>query len=168
MRGKESRPFRFAMYTGRTPYHGKYDKDKNNRNLKGLSEWIIQNSTGELGEKLQEMGRIPQKDMVAFRNEGGRARKDSFGGSDPKYRPHIGDTEYLSRQEMLDDNSREYYGGGTPDLLITNYSMLEYMLIRPIEQPILEDTKNWLKNNPNEQILMVLVRPIFIEALRSQ
>jgi len=156
MRGKETRPFRFAMYTGRTPYHGKYDKKKNNRKLKGLSDWIIQNSTGELGEKLQKMGRIPQKDMVAFRKDGGRARKDEFGGTDPKYRPHDGDTEYLSRQEMLDEDSRNYYGGGTPDLLITNYSMLEYMLIRPIEQPILEDTKNWLKNNPDEQILMVL------------
>ena len=30
------------------------------------------------------------------------------------------------------------------------------MLIRPNEQPILDDTKNWLKNNPDEQILMVL------------
>tara|TARA_B100001142_G_scaffold221360_1_gene219551 strand:- start:1147 stop:6846 length:5700 start_codon:yes stop_codon:yes gene_type:complete len=156
MRGKNTRPYRFAMYTGRTPYHGKYDAGKNSRHLSKLSDWIIQNQEGELGDKLQEMGRIPQKDMRAFRNYGGRARKGEFGGTDPKYRSHNGDTEYLSRQEMLDEDSRNYYGGGTPDLLITNYSMLEYMLIRPIEQPILEDTKNWLKNNPDEQILMVL------------
>ena len=57
-----------------------------------------------------------------------RAREDA-------YRPQAEDTEYLTRQEMLDEDSRDM-GGGTPDLLITNYSMLEYILLRPIEQPL--------------------------------
>ena len=32
-----------------------------------------------------------------------------------------------------------------PDMLVTNYSMLEYMLIRPIESPIFEATRCWLE-----------------------
>ena len=32
-----------------------------------------------------------------------------------------------------------------PELLITNYSMLEYMLMRPIERNIFEQTKEWRK-----------------------
>jgi len=40
--------------------------------------------------------------------------------------------------------------------MITNYSMLEYMLMRPIERPIFDQTAQWLKNNPNEKFLIVL------------
>ena len=43
-----------------------------------------------------------------------------------------------------------------PDLLVTNYSMLEYMLMRPIERPIFDATGRWLKENPDEQFLVVL------------
>ena len=34
--------------------------------------------------------------------------------------------------------------------------MLEYMLMRPIERTIFDQTKEWLKNNPNEKFLVVL------------
>ena len=64
--------------------------------------------------------------------------------------PQNQDSEYLTRQEMLDETNRGAYGGGTPDLLITNYSMLEYMLLRPIEQPLFDDTRIWLEENPEE------------------
>jgi hypothetical protein len=33
-----------------------------------------------------------------------------------------------------------------PDVLITNYSMLEYMMLRPIERSIFEQTAKWLEN----------------------
>ena len=56
---------------------------------------------------------------------------------------------------MLDEDSRDM-GGGTPDLLITNYSMLEYILLRPIEQPLLDDTQTWLRDNPDEKLLIVM------------
>jgi hypothetical protein len=41
-------------------------------------------------------------------------------------------------------------------LLVTNYSMLEYMLMRPIERPIFDRTRAWLENNPKEKFLIVL------------
>ena len=35
---------------------------------------------------------------------------------------------------------------GCPDILITNYSMLEYMMLRPIERSIFAQTARWLEN----------------------
>ena len=79
--------------------------------------------------------------MIGFRNRG-RRRTEA-------YRTQVDDAEYLTRQEMLDQRNREEFGGGTPDLLITNYSMLEYMLLRPIEQTLLDDTARWLGSSPS-------------------
>ena len=46
--------------------------------------------------------------------------------------------------------------GGPPDILITNYSMLEYMLLRPIEQPLFNGTRAWLEADPSNQLLVVI------------
>jgi Lhr-like helicase len=43
-----------------------------------------------------------------------------------------------------------------PDILVTNYSMLEYMLVRPIEFPIFELTRQWLAGNPEARFTLVL------------
>lgn len=43
-----------------------------------------------------------------------------------------------------------------PDILVTNYSMLEYMLIRPIESPIFDTTRTWLEGGDDRVITLVL------------
>ena len=43
-----------------------------------------------------------------------------------------------------------------PDILVTNYSMLEYMLIRPIESPIFDATKEWLEGADDRTFTIVL------------
>ena len=50
---------------------------------------------------------------------------------------------------------------GVPDILVTNYSMLEYTLLRPLEHVFWEDTKTWLygdvlENEPPRKLLLVL------------
>src|SRR5262249_25901427 len=45
--------------------------------------------------------------------------------------------------------------GDAPDVLVTNYSMLEYMLMRPFERPVFEQTGAWLGGEGN-QLLLVL------------
>src|SRR6202011_569350 len=40
--------------------------------------------------------------------------------------------------------------------LVTNYSMLEYMLMRPLERPIFDSTREWLAENPDERFLLVI------------
>ena len=57
------------------------------------------------------------------------------------------DPELLLRHEVQDN---------PPDLLITNYSMLEYMLLRPIERPIFEQTRAFFERHTNESLLFVL------------
>ncbi len=57
------------------------------------------------------------------------------------------DAELLTRSEIQEN---------PPDLLITNYSMLEYMMMRPIERPIFDKTRAWLEAYPREKILVVL------------
>ena len=59
--------------------------------------------------------------------------------------PH--DAELLTRHEVQDR---------PPDLLITNYSMLEYMMMRPIERSIFDRTRAWLEACPAEKIIVVL------------
>ncbi len=40
--------------------------------------------------------------------------------------------------------------------MVTNYSMLEYMLMRPLERPVFDKTRAWLSRNPSERFLVVL------------
>ena len=57
------------------------------------------------------------------------------------------DPELLTRHEVLSN---------PPDILVTNYSMLEYMLMRPLERPIFDATRRWLKAFPDEPFLLVV------------
>jgi len=78
------------------------------------------------------------------------------------------DRELLMRHEMhnvgynfllaggnarIDDSKN---GGGTPDVMITNYSMLEYMLKRPLEHIMFHETRQWLAAEPENKLVLVL------------
>lgn len=143
---KFGRHVQFGMYTSRTPYHGRYDTDKNERQVKPIIDYYLdlkQNDI-ELFNELKRKGRIPAKNLEGFRNY--RKEKDSQFRTQPK------DTELFTRQEMHSPNKY----GGTPDILITNYSMLEYMLLRPIEQTFFEQTREWLLKDEKNQLTLVL------------
>ena len=61
--------------------------------------------------------------------------------------PVSGGPEMLCRWDMQ---------GAPPDILVTNYSMLEYMLIRPIESPIFDMTRAWLEGGDDRVVTLVL------------
>lgn len=61
--------------------------------------------------------------------------------------PDAEDAELITRFEM------QIF---CPDILITNYSMLEYMLLRPRKAKIWQDTKEWLEENPSNKLLFVI------------
>ena len=139
----------FGMYTSRTPYHGLYDPEKNDRYVRPLVKYFVEmggdpDRRSLLGA-LRGRGRVPQKDLTRFLGDRNAPRAS-------KYHTQPGDRELLTRQEMHSPN--EY--GGTPDVLVTNYSMLEYMLLRPIEQPLFESTQRWLAADPENQLLVVI------------
>ena len=43
-----------------------------------------------------------------------------------------------------------------PDILVTNYSMLEYMLVRPLESRIFSQTREWLDTDPDSKLTLVV------------
>jgi hypothetical protein len=100
-----------------------------------------------LFDRLSARGRWPSKRSVSgwfgaphtpWMDRSGRYTRAVAG-------PH--DAEFLTRHESQ---------AAPPDLLITNYSMLEYMMMRPVERPIFDRTREWLEANPSEKFLIVL------------
>ena len=67
-----------------------------------------------------------------------------------------GDRELMTRHETQ---------ARCPEILITNYSMLEYMLMRPIERPIFQQTRDWLRADPANEFILVLDEATCIVAL---
>uniref|UniRef100_UPI00359C3729 DEAD/DEAH box helicase n=1 Tax=Bifidobacterium adolescentis TaxID=1680 RepID=UPI00359C3729 len=135
--GDVRRP-QFGMYTGRTPYAG---DARSKRRDKEYAE-TLRRDFCELSEEdrlhLSETGRFPEKqDILAYADVIAEGRD----GWSPL------DAEMLMRFEMQRH---------TPDILVTNYSMLQYMLIRSTENGIWKNTAKWLERNPKERMLLVL------------
>lgn len=129
----------FGMYTGRTPYPGSSSLS-NNRKLEGTYENFIdfEENDPEYFASLKKEGRIPSKKSL-------KAFLDKLESKNPMPDPE--DTEMLTRFEMQKC---------PPDILITNYSMLEYMLFRPIEQPIWDATRSWLEEDEDNKLLFII------------
>ena len=132
MEQQRGRHVRFGMYTSRTPFAGEITSDLNKRRCRDLIQnfyrKILDNE--KLLAELKARGKWPAKDVERFfGNDGGRWEDRLKTGAD--------DVELLMRHEIQ---------AACPDILITNYSMLEYMMLRPIERSIFEQTANWLNN----------------------
>jgi ATP-dependent helicase YprA (DUF1998 family) len=154
---------RFGMYTGRTPYPGPRATGRDSERVQPLLDYYL-NMAPELQERLKQLGRYPAKDLGAFyaKHEAKRATYQSGERKGKEYtqhnwerRLHTGpeDRELLTRQEMVHGTGTR--PGHAPDVLVTNYSMLEYMLMRPFERPIFAETRRWLAQD-GAQLLLVL------------
>ena len=139
--GDEVRRPQFGMYTGRTPYPGEQPSKEQDRKLEKTLARISfprSDSEKEFFNHLLKEGKIPVKmDMNQFL----QALHES------KHIPNDEDAELITRFEM-----QQF----CPDILITNYSMLEYMLLRPREQKIWDDTRIWLGSNEENKLLFVI------------
>lgn len=139
--GQDSRRPQFGMYTGRTPYPGKEPSIDQDRKLeKTLARISFPQNESEkafFNQLLQE-GKIPAK-----------ANMKQFLSSlhNNRHIPDEEDAELITRFEM-----QQF----CPDILITNYSMLEYMLLRPREAKIWNDTKSWLNENTENKLLFII------------
>ena len=128
---KFGRKVTFGVYTSRTPYPGERTKAKDKKLSDRLDRLYLGNAIRHRS-RLEAEGLWPSKDMEHF-------LKNNLSASD--------DEELLTRNEIQST---------PPDLLVTNYSMLEYMLARPIEQNIFKQTENWLKEDENNYLTIVL------------
>ena len=152
------RPPRFARYTSRTPYAGLRDKGKDSRHLKQFGTFYInalqeaangdglkQQTARQLIEDLKARGKWPAKpDLEKWFGKG------AWKSSSDEYRRAVTlpeDSELLTRHEVQKT---------PPDLLVTNYSMLEYMLMRPVERDIFDKTAAWLNESPNARFTLIL------------
>ena len=139
--GQNVRRPQFGMYTGRTPYPGPEPKSQEDHRLeKTLARMAFpENETEQVFfDKLTAEGKVPAKsDMHAFLERLHRG----------VHIPDDEDAELITRFEM-----QQF----CPDILITNYSMLEYMLLRPREAKIWKETRAWLNANENNRLLFVI------------
>lgn len=133
------RPVRFGMYTSRTPYPGILSIEKNRQQLLPLLDYYLQlkRDHPDQYQKLKELGRWPALDITALQM---MAQAGKTAVSDD-------DSELYSRHQMQQ---------WCPDILVTNYSMLEYMLMRPIERRLFEQTADWLAQDEDNTLLIVL------------
>ncbi len=73
-----------------------------------------------------------------------------------RLRPDLRDTGSWPRPDSPEMLCRWDIQAAPPDILVTNYSMLEYMLIRPIEDPIFAKTRQWLEGSHDARFTLVL------------
>ena len=131
----------FGMYTGRTPYAGPEPRKDADHRLENTYSKMVHPETDEGEDFLRQLtkeGKIPSKENF-----------DAFLEKlhNSKHIPDAEDAELVTRFEM-----QQF----CPDILITNYSMLEYMLLRPREKKIWDDTKRWLESDPKNKLLFVI------------
>ncbi|WP_197502124.1 DEAD/DEAH box helicase [Mycobacterium sp. E2733] len=154
------RPARFARYTSRTLYPGVRTVKKDQYRLESIEDFYISlidqandpsspwhDAAVALKETLEAKGKWPAKPDL----------KGWFGAKGSRWKNPAGefiravtqpdDPELLTRYEVLQ---------APPDVLITNYSMLEYMMMRPLERPVFDATRKWLHDNPDERFLLVI------------
>jgi hypothetical protein len=141
----------FGMYTGRTPYSGNSEPSSNKALAKTYRENYLVDQTAD--QETQRKQRYNIEGLKKINKYPAR-----FGGEQGVekfiknleaniHQPDPFDAELLTRFEMQTC---------PPDILITNYSMLEFMLMRQREANIWEKTKEWLEASPENKLLVVL------------
>lgn len=161
--GWSGRTATFARYTSRTPYAGVRTKNKDRTRLKSVGDFFV-NIEDAADRHASGTPIVEQEDARAFglygklKSKGKWPAKESIsewygsgywmaGGVPRRAVTLENEAELITRDEVQ---------RAAPDLLITNYSMLEYMMLRPIERTIFEATRAWLAACPNEKFLIVL------------
>ena len=158
---RAGRPLKFARYTGRTLYPGRRQEktDRHRNRLQSLDFYrqLEDRAGGDpkaraLIAALRNRGKWPAKPGSSPGREDGMSSwygkgkwKDGERWVRTVERPE--DPELLIRQEVHE---------GVPDLLVTNYSMLEYMLLRPVEREIFRRTAEYYAANPDQRLILVL------------
>lgn len=160
---RTGRPMKFARYTGRTLYPGRRREDTS-------AHWSKLKQPIEFFTKLEDRAELdPEaRDLIAELRR--RGKWPSKPSSSPDKEDGI--SAWLGRGKWKDSQGnwvrtvernedpelflRHEAQEGVPDLLVTNYSMLEYMLLRPIERDIFRATAAYYKDNPDQRLLLIL------------
>lgn len=126
------------------------------------SDAAIQWQRDNLHGNLIYFGRYTSQTMLpgASSEKSRRDRWDSYLGQLREEWDVSGDElrnrGYLARLQGPEMLGRWNMQAAPPDILLTNYSMLEYMLVRPIEAQIFEKTRAWLGKSKDHRLTLVL------------
>lgn len=140
----------FGMYTGRTPYAGDAKLGSNKELANTFRENYIVDTNADVSiQKRQKSNIEGLKRINKYPSRFGDDGLIRFIENLEKniHNPNPFDAELITRFEM-----QEF----PPDILITNYSMLEYMLMRKREANIWDETKEWLERSKDNKLLIVL------------
>lgn len=140
----------FGMYTGRTAYAGDAKSEKSKRLAQAYRARYLIDENGDEDAKQKQRVRIEglkkiNKYPARYGSDGVERFIEHLETNDHNPLPY--DAEFITRFEMVNC---------PPDILVTNYSMLEYMLMRKREAKIWEETKNWLHETADNKLLIVL------------
>lgn len=143
------RPAKFGRYTGRTLYPGMRNADRDKKRLKTLEYYLKIEDRARTGnaesqnlvQTLQIKGRWPAKPESSIGSFDGL--RNWYGNSGAHWDNNGVPLRAIERAEDPELLTRHEIQAECPDLLITNYSMLEYMLLRPIERNIFSDTRSY-------------------------
>ncbi|MBK7760358.1 MAG: DEAD/DEAH box helicase [Deltaproteobacteria bacterium] len=163
------RPAKFARYTGRTLFPGEVPRADDeraaeflNRRLAPLKLYLrlmeqaekhddpaLRDEARVLIARLKETGRWPSKPDLHrwYEGKAGNHWFDKNGRLARTVEDEKQDAELLLRHEVQTS---------PPDLLITNYSMLEYTLLRPLERGIWSRARDRFAAFPDERLTLVL------------
>lgn len=140
----------FGMYTGRTPYSGDAKPTSNRELASAFRENYLIDKTAEPDAQRRQANNISGlKHINKYPARHGESGLQVFIEKLEKniHKPSPYDAEFITRFEMQEC---------PPDILITNYSMLEYMLMRQREASIWNKTKKWLDEAAENKLLIVL------------
>ena len=140
----------FGMYTGRTSYAGLPKPSKNKELAEAYRRRYLVDESAPEEKKIQQKKRIEgfkriNKYPARYGENGMEIFIDHLEQNIHMPSPY--DAELITRFEL-----REC----PPDILVTNYSMLEYMLMRKLESKIWDSTKEWLHESEDNRLLIVL------------
>ena len=157
--GWADRPARFARYTSRTLYPGVRTREKDRTRLKSINDFYISHLQTAAGPPSNEQERSAR--LVRLLKQRGKwpAKPDLEGWFGKPYEQWQKQGKYV-RAVLQDADpeliTRHEVQAHPPDILVTNYSMLEYMMMRPLERPIFDATRDWLADNPAQPFLLVV------------
>ena len=140
----------FGMYTGRTPYAGDAKMASSKELAKTFKDsYLVDENASEEVQRQQKLNidglhRI-NKYPARYGEEGMLKFVNNLENN--LHMPASLDAEFITRFEMQ---------ACPPDILVTNYSMLEYMLMRQRESYIWDSTKQWLNESKENKLLIVL------------
>ncbi|MCB9759548.1 MAG: DEAD/DEAH box helicase [Alphaproteobacteria bacterium] len=126
----------YGRYVGVTPVSG--------------PETVLNPNTGRLNSNSSKRQELKNR-LSTMELEWARAVQSARASSDPEILAYFQDpagAEMWSRWDMHDH---------PPDILITNYSMLNIMLMRSLEDPVFEKTRQWLAEDRDNNLFHLVV-----------